>query len=128
MDSQNLWVHWQLPTSRYHSKNLNEKLNISTFPQEWINPHAIDLTHILNNQFLAIMLSQIQLERTPKQLQQHLKATLGNSRVIPALAELIANESIYIISKSASGNTTNGTSVPRFIIQTHAEPKQLHKN
>jgi hypothetical protein len=55
-----------------------------------------NLAHILNNQFLTIMLSQIQLKRTSKQLQQHLKARLGNSRVVPTLAELIANKSIYI--------------------------------
>lgn len=46
------------------------------------------------------MLSKIQLQRTPKQLQQHLKARLGNSRVVPALAKFITNESIYTISVS----------------------------
>lgn len=40
------------------------------------------------------MLPQIQLQRTPKQLQHHLEAGLGKSRIIPALAEFIADKSI----------------------------------
>jgi hypothetical protein len=48
------------------------------------------------------MLSQIQLQRPSEQLQQHLKAHFGNRRIIPSLAELIANKRIYVPSVSNS--------------------------
>lgn len=89
-----------------------------------------NLAHILNNQFLTIMLSQIQLKRTSKQLQQHLKARLGNSRVVPTLAELIANKSIYIITSQSANHMSRkrGNTTALICSQTHAVPKQLHRN
>lgn len=54
------------------------------------------LTNILDHQFLPIMIAQIQLQGAPKQLKQHLKADLGNSRIIPTLAELITDKGIWI--------------------------------
>lgn len=52
------------------------------------------LTYILNHQFLPIMIAQIQLQSAPKQFKQHLEADLGNSWIIPTLAELITNKGI----------------------------------
>jgi hypothetical protein len=52
------------------------------------------LTNILNHLLLTIVLAQIQLQSATKQLEQHLKANLGNSRIVPALAELIADKGI----------------------------------
>lgn len=40
------------------------------------------------------MIAQIQLQGAPKQLKQHLKADLANSRIIPTLAELITDKGI----------------------------------
>lgn len=40
------------------------------------------------------MLTQVQLERATKQFQQHLKANLGDRRVIATLAELISDKSV----------------------------------
>jgi hypothetical protein len=40
------------------------------------------------------VLAQIQLQSATKQLEQHLKANLGNSRIVPALAELITDKGI----------------------------------
>lgn len=58
-------------------------------------PGTSDSTHILHFQLLSIMISQIQLQRTTKQLQQHLKAHLANRGVIPPLAEFVADKRIY---------------------------------
>jgi hypothetical protein len=44
------------------------------------------------------MLAQIQLQGPSKQFQQHLEAGLGDGRVIPALAKLISDKGIYIVS------------------------------
>jgi len=49
---------------------------------------------MLNLQLLPIMIPQIRLQHPPKQLEQNLKARLCNSRVIPSLAELVADESV----------------------------------
>lgn len=42
------------------------------------------------------MIAQIQLQGAPEQLKQHLKADLGNSWIIPTLAELITDKGIWI--------------------------------
>jgi hypothetical protein len=42
------------------------------------------------------MLTQIELQGAPKQLEQHLKADLGNSWIISTLAELITDKCIWI--------------------------------
>lgn len=60
------------------------------------NTRTLLLTNILDHQFLPIMIAQIQLQGAPKQLEQHLKADLGNSRIIPTLAELITDKGIWI--------------------------------
>jgi hypothetical protein len=52
------------------------------------------LTHILDLNLLAVVIAQIQLQRASKQLQQHLKADLGNGRIVPSFAELIPNKRI----------------------------------
>lgn len=41
-----------------------------------------------------ILLSQVNLERPPKQLEQHLEARLGDRRVITPLGQLIADERV----------------------------------
>jgi hypothetical protein len=43
------------------------------------------------------MLAQIQLQGPSKQFQQHLEASLGDGRVVPALAELISDKGICVI-------------------------------
>ena len=40
----------------------------------------------------AVLRAKIRLQHTAKQLEQNLEADLGNSRVIAALAELVADE------------------------------------
>lgn len=60
------------------------------------NTRTLLLTNILDHQFLPIMIAQIQLQGAPEQLEQHLKADLGNSRIIPTLAELITDKGIWI--------------------------------
>jgi hypothetical protein len=59
------------------------------------------------------MLSQIQLQRASKQLQQHLKARLGNSRIVPALAELIADKGIWTTSAQFAIEAPKAVSAPR---------------
>lgn len=60
------------------------------------NTRTFLLANILNHQFLPIMIAQIQLQGAPKQLEEHLKADLGNSWIIPTLAELITDKGIWI--------------------------------
>jgi hypothetical protein len=52
------------------------------------------LTNVFNLQFLSIVVSKIQLERPPKQLQEHLEAYFRDGWVIPSLAQLIADKGI----------------------------------
>ena len=70
------------------------------------------------------MLPQIQLQRTTKQLKQHLKANLRNSRIIATLAKLITDKSIYsdkpILILDNKCDFKNQVS-------THVVPKQPHK-
>lgn len=40
------------------------------------------------------MLAQIQLQGPSEEFQQHLEARLGNGRIVPALAELVADKGI----------------------------------
>jgi hypothetical protein len=66
-------------------------LNSSRADNYWCSNY---LTNILNNLLLTIMLAQIQLQSTAKQLKQHLKADLSDSRVVATLAKLITDKSI----------------------------------
>lgn len=54
---------------------------------------------MLNLLHCPVPLSQINLQRTSKQLEQNLKASLGNSRIISALGQLIPNEGMLRPSK-----------------------------
>lgn len=53
-----------------------------------------DLTNMLNLLLLPISLTKISLQQPPKHLEQHLKARLGDSRVISALAQLITDKGV----------------------------------
>jgi hypothetical protein len=49
---------------------------------------------VLNFLGRSILGAQIRLERATKQLEQNLKADLGNGRIVAALAELVADKGV----------------------------------
>jgi hypothetical protein len=52
------------------------------------------LADMLNLMLLPIRLPQIRLKHPPKHLQKNLEASLGDRRIIPPFAQLIADESV----------------------------------
>jgi hypothetical protein len=55
------------------------------------------LTYILDLQFLTIVFAQVQFQCPSEQLEQHLKAYLGNGGIIPSFAEFVSNECICAV-------------------------------
>lgn len=43
---------------------------------------------------LSVFGAQVYLERPPEELQQDLEACLGDGRIVPAFAQLVANKSV----------------------------------